>query len=390
MSVELQHAYETLDGCVALVDELHATLGRLGSALGLARDAFAWIDGEGRIVWCNAAFDALVGREHIELLGAPVSGVLALQRDGATVAGDAHPAHRVLAQPGDIEELFDAEVSGNRVVLEVFARRGLIDHEPAAVLVIHDITEAARAHRELEALNTKLEAANSELEAFSYSVSHDLRTPLRAIDGFSQALLEDYGAVLEPEGRDYLHRLRNAAQNMGRLIEDLLRLSRVTRAELQWSDVDLSAMCRSIAAELAASTPERYVDVTVADGLTLRGDERLLGQAMRNLLDNAWKFTANTPAARIEVGEVPAADRNKSKVFFVRDNGAGFDMARADKLFGAFQRLHPVDEFPGSGIGLAIVRRIIHRHGGRIWADAAVGKGATFYFTLSAEPASTP
>jgi light-regulated signal transduction histidine kinase (bacteriophytochrome) len=175
---------------------------------------------------------------------------------------------------------------------------------------------------------------------------------------------------------------------MGRLIEGLLRLSRVTRADLVWADVDLSAMCRAIAGELVESTPERRVDLVIAPGMTVRGDEQWLQQAMENLIGNAWKFTGKAPRARIEVGVT--AGQGGEHVYFVRDNGAGFAMPRADKLFVAFQRLHTNDEFPGTGIGLAIVRRIIHRHGGRIWAEAEVGKGATFYFTLPGDITSSP
>jgi signal transduction histidine kinase len=376
------------DLCSALIQELHVTLGRLGLALGLARDAFAWIDQQGHIVWCNAALDALTGRDHLAVLGAPLWDVLALQQDGAPVTGDAYPARRVLAHGGDVDERYEVMLGERQVILEVFGRRGLIEGEPAALLVMHDVTEATRAHAELEALNAKLEAANAELEAFSYSVSHDLRTPLRAIDGFSQALLEDYAPLLEAEGKDFLQRLRTAAQHMGRLIEDLLRLSRVTRGELQWSHVDLTAMCRSIAADLAAADPGRDVELVIADGLSAQGDERLLRQVIENLLSNAYKFTSRTLHPRIEVGTM-GDEREGQRTFFIRDNGAGFDMARADKLFGAFQRLHTVEEFPGTGIGLAIVRRIIHRHGGRIWAEAAVGQGATFYFTLPTAKAGT-
>ena len=291
---------------------------------------------------------------------------------------------------GDVDERYDAVAGGGSLVVEVVGRRGVIDHEPAAVLVIRDITERARASRALEALNAQLEAANDELEAFSYSVSHDLRAPLRAIDGFGLALLEDYGSRLDASGKDYLRRLRAATESMARLIDDLLRLSRVTRAKLWWADVDLSAMCREIAADLAASAPERRVDFAIADGMTLRGDPRLLRQAMRNLLENAWKFTGKAPSARIEVAAQAGREHGTDPVYFVRDDGAGFDMRRADKLFGAFQRLHAASDFPGSGIGLAIVRRIFHRHGGRVWAEAAVGEGATFYFTIPTDRIGAP
>lgn len=365
-----------------LIDQLHTTIGRLTLALALERDAFAWTDARGRIVWCNPAFDRLAGAEHIALLGEPLVDCLRLEHDGRLVVGDAHPARRIFADAHELVERYDARCGERRIVVEVFGRRGVIEGEPAAVFVIQDITETVRSQVEMRQLNRRLVSANDELEAFSYSVSHDLRTPLRRIDGFSQALLEDHAGELDAQGKDYLHRLRNGVQRMAQLIDDMLRLSRVTRAELSWSEVDVSAICRAVAAELAASAPERRVELLIADGLTAWCDERLIELAIENLLGNAWKFTSKTPAARIEVG---MASDGTEPAFFIRDNGAGFDVTRADRLFGAFQRLHGTDEFPGTGIGLAIVRRIVHRHGGRVWADSQVGRGATFYFTLPRE-----
>jgi light-regulated signal transduction histidine kinase (bacteriophytochrome) len=225
----------------------------------------------------------------------------------------------------------------------------------------------------------QLEAANRELESFAYSVSHDLRAPLRSIDGFSQALLEDYGATLDASGLDHLQRVRAAAQRMGRLIDDLLNLSRLSRSEMHREPVELSAVARKIAAELRRAEPERQVTFVLAENIVVEGDARLLYAALENLLGNAWKFTARHPEARIEFGATRHEDR---LAYFVRDDGAGFDMAYAGKLFGAFQRLHHAREFDGTGLGLATVQRIIHRHGGRIWAEAEVEQGATFYFTL--------
>lgn len=367
-----------------LIDQLHTTIGRLTLALALARDAFAWIDARGRIIWCNPSFDRFVRGEHIRLLGEPLSDVLVLEQDGKPVTGDAHPARRIFAEARELIEVYETGSRERRAVVEVYVRRGLIEGEQAAIFVIQDLTESLRSQAELRQLNRRLVSANDELEAFTYSVSHDLRTPLRRIDGFSQALLEDYTDVLDAQGRDYLQRLRNGAQRMTLLIDDLLRLSRVTRTDLAWSEVDLSAMCRAIVEELAAGTPERRVETVIADGLIARGDERLLRQVAENLLANAWKFTSTVAHPRIEVGQT---SDGPEPVFFVRDNGVGFDVARADKLFGAFQRLHGTDEFPGTGIGLAIVRRIVNRHGGRVWADSMVDHGATFYFTLPAERA---
>jgi light-regulated signal transduction histidine kinase (bacteriophytochrome) len=223
------------------------------------------------------------------------------------------------------------------------------------------------------------EAANRELEAFSYSVAHDLRAPLRGVDGFSQALLEDYADRLDDEGLRYLRHLRESAQQMGRLIEDLLALSRVTRAELVREPVDLSDLARSVTMQLQKRQPDRRVEFAIDAGIVAEGDARLLRVALENLLGNAWKFTAKRAAPRIEFG---AAVADEGGGYFIRDNGAGFDMAYASKLFGAFQRLHSVDEFEGSGIGLATVQRIINRHDGRLWAIGEVDRGATFFFTL--------
>src|SRR6058998_1668907 len=225
----------------------------------------------------------------------------------------------------------------------------------------------------------QLLAANTELDAFAYSVSHDLRAPLRSIDGFSQILLEDYAGKLDEAGQESLHRVRAASQRMGTLIDDLLKLARVTRAEIRTEDVDLSGMAQDIVADLQRTTPERQVEFAIAPGLKARGDARLLRVALDNLLRNSWKYTAKQSQPRVQFASVEA---NGGRAFMVRDNGAGFDMKYADKLFGVFQRLHSAADFEGTGIGLATVRRIITRHGGRIWAEGAVDQGATFYFTL--------
>jgi DNA-binding response OmpR family regulator len=232
---------------------------------------------------------------------------------------------------------------------------------------------------ELERKNRDLAAVNSELEAFSYSVSHDLRAPLRSIDGFSQALLEDYAERLDAQGKRFLNSVRESAQQMAQLIDDLLALSRVTRQELHRSSVDLSALARRIVERLRAEPPARETEIVIAEGLTAVGDGRLLEVALANLLGNAWKFSGRRERARIEFGQQPDSGHG---IFFVRDNGAGFDMTYAEKLFGVFQRLHTTAEFDGTGVGLAIVQRVVHRHGGRIWAEAAPDRGATFYFTL--------
>jgi light-regulated signal transduction histidine kinase (bacteriophytochrome) len=242
------------------------------------------------------------------------------------------------------------------------------------------------ANAQLSAVNENLqqakaatEAANRELEAFSYSVAHDLRAPLRSIDGFSQALLEDWADLLDDNGKLHLRYLREAAQDMAALIDGLLGLSRVTRSELRREAVDLSEIARTSLAQLKRTAPDRAVETSVADGLVVQGDPRLLRGLLENLLGNAWKFTRNCAVAKIEVGTAP---NDGQRSYFVRDNGAGFDMAYAGKLFGPFQRLHSASEFEGTGIGLATVQRIVSRHGGRVWAEGAPGRGATFYFTF--------
>ena len=226
----------------------------------------------------------------------------------------------------------------------------------------------------------QLEGANKELESFAYSVSHDLRAPLRGIDGFSQVLLEDYEEKLDEEGKDYLGRIRSGTQRMGHLIDDLLRLSRLTRSEMRHEPVNLSTLAEKVSVALRESGSERKVTFDITPNLKAHGDRYLLGVAIENLFSNAWKFSSSHDQARIEFGVEKLEGKN---AYFIRDDGVGFDMAYADKLFGAFQRLHGTTEFPGSGIGLATVQRIIHRHGGHIWAESKVGEGATFYFTLS-------
>ena len=233
---------------------------------------------------------------------------------------------------------------------------------------------------QLRQTNSRLEEANKELEAFSYSVSHDLRAPLRAIDGFSHALQEDLGKDLGAEQRQYLERIRNAVRTMGALIEDMLKLSRVSRADLTREPVDIGAIARRLIGEIAAAAPERKAEFEVPPRIPAQADPRLLEILLGNLLENAWKFTRSRQPARIEVG---ARELDGLAAFYVRDNGVGFDMKYVDKLFSAFQRLHSRDEYEGTGIGLVIVKRIAARHGGRAWAESVVGEGSIFYFTLS-------
>jgi PAS domain S-box-containing protein len=292
----------------------------------------------------------------------------------------------------DIYELTYIRKDGSRfpAVVSVTALRDAQDAIIGYLLIGTDNAERKRAAAVIRQLTTDLEqrvvertaqlqTANKELEAFCYSVSHDLRTPLRSLDGFSQALLEDCSEKLDAQGHDYLRRIRAGSQRMGQLIDDLLNLSRVSRGEMSRELVDVSKMAHEVADELRATAPERDAEFVVADGLVAQTDPRLLRIVLTNLFGNAWKFTAKQPHGRIEFG---STGENGNTEYFMRDNGAGFDQAYAGKLFGAFQRLHAAKDFAGTGIGLATVQRIIQRQGGRVWAEGKVEQGATFHFTL--------
>jgi len=345
-----------------------------------ANDAIVSANSRGDITYFNPGAERAFGYAAAEAVGQPLTLLIperfqAAHRAGLTrylTTGEA----RVV---GKTVELVGRRKDGTEFPVDLSLASWKRGPDVAFTAIIRDITERRRAEAEIRARTAQLEAANKDLEAFSYSVSHDLRAPLRSIDGFSQALQEDYTARLDEEGRSHLRRVRAATKRMEQLIDDLLHLARVSRAELQSEPVDLSALARSIFAELRQREPRRAVEFACADRAPVRGDPRLLRIALENLLGNAWKFTLRRQPAHIEFGSVAQDGR---PVYFVRDNGAGFDMAYADKLFGPFQRLHGATEFPGSGIGLATVHRILQRHGGRVWAEAVVDGGATFYFTL--------
>lgn len=360
-------------------------------------EAIYGVDTHGTCTFCNPSCLNMLGFEREEdLLGKSIHNII----HHTTADGHPHPSEECAifqAFRRDEPTHDDADVfwraDGTSFHVEYWShpiKSG--DAVTGAVVSFLDITERVQREREIKLLNeglerrvaertTDLEASNRELEAFSYSVSHDLRAPLRSIDGFSQALIEDYGESLPAEAHAYLQRVRLGSQRMARLIDDMLRLSRITRVEMKRSVVDISAMARSVADDLRKAHPDRAVGVFVQDGLVAEVDVVLFHSVIENLIGNAWKFTGGIPeGARIEVGRTMHDGR---ECFFVRDNGAGFDMAYSDKLFGAFQRLHSASEFEGSGVGLATAQRIVRRHGGLIWAEGAVGQGATFYFTVS-------
>ncbi len=302
--------------------------------------------------------------------------------EGAEVIGSGNLAYRIPVKGND-------ELSGLTGLINEMSAR-LEESHTSIHRLQQEIVERQQVEEELRRLKRELEervrertaqldAANKELEAFSFSVSHDLRAPLRRIDGFSAALLEDCHERLDERGKEYLLRVRKGTEEMGVLIDDLLKLSRVTRVELHLEPVDLGAMAREILEDLRRGNPERPVDLIIRGTITGRGDLSLLRIAVGNLINNAVKFTGKRPDPRIEFG---AVKKDGKTVYSIKDNGVGFDMAYADKLFGPFQRLHAVNEFPGTGIGLATVQRVIARHGGTVWAEGTVGEGATFFFTL--------
>lgn len=353
------------------------------------------VDARRRIVQANGRANELFRRPPEQLIGLPVEALIPERfraHHPALVSGYfQHPEARALGKGRD---LHGVRADGEEFPCEVSLGPVAMGGELHVIVSIVDITPRKRAEEEIRRLNADLErrieertaelrAANQELESFAYAVSHDLRGPLRAMSGFSQALVEDYGESLAGEARVYLEQIGLASRRMGELIDGLLQLSRSTRGELRRDRVDLSALAERLLAELARTEPSRRVAWRIEPGLTARGDARMIEVVLRNLLGNAWKYTAGTAAPMIRVhAERRPEDRNR--LFHVADNGAGFDMAYAGKLFQPFQRLHRQEEFPGLGIGLATVQRIVQRHGGTIQAVAAPGQGAMFSFTLPA------
>ena len=372
--------------------ELHAVFENLDEGVIVAN-----LDGE--LLYMNPAAQTAYGlsgpeevQRHLEDFGQTFE---LSDLEGVLLPAHEWPLARILRG----EKLHGLEVRVRGILTDrqrIFSYRGTLVSDEAgeplkAVITINDITERRLADDVIQRLNGQLElrvvertaqlqTANRELEAFCYSVSHDLRAPLRTLDGFGQALLEDYSDVLDAQGKNYLGRIRAGSQRMGQLIDDLLNLSRVSRGEMSREPVDLSKMAREVMDELRSTDPRREAEIVIADDLFAETDPRLLRIVLTNLLSNAWKFTTKQEHPVINFGSLGASG---SPEYFVQDNGAGFNEAYAGQLFGVFQRLHSVADFPGTGIGLATVQRIIHRHGGRVWAEGQVEQGATFHFTLA-------
>jgi len=343
-------------------------------------DAVISADRQGLITYVNKGGEQLFGWEASQLAGRPLTVLMPERhRDENRRLLRAASADLAIGSQ-NVLELVALHKNGREFPVELSLARWDDPTGRFYTAIIRDITERRRRDEELRAINAQLELTNQELETFSYSVSHDLRAPVRSIDGFSAILEQDYGDRLDDRGRDCLTRVRAAAHRMYTLIDALLLLSRVTREEMRRDVVDLSAVARSVATELHRTQPDREVEFVIPPGIIAIGDGSLIRVMFENLLGNSWKFTSRQPTARIEFGTMM---QDGISLYFVRDNGAGFDMAYGDKLFGAFQRLHTSEEFPGTGIGLATVHRIVRRHGGTVRAEGEVGKGAAFYFTLA-------
>ncbi|MDP1784960.1 MAG: PAS domain S-box protein [Sulfuricurvum sp.] len=352
-------------------------------------DAIITISPDGTILTWNASAEKLFGYTMDEAIGKPIAFLYNLD----WVTKEAEIRNHIMegASFQQLETVFIAKNGSEvNVSISLSPLKDSNDNIIGLSKIIRDITDKKRSENEIRTLNAELERkvierttalqnAYDEMEAFTYSVSHDLRSPLRATDGFSQALLEDYGDKLDTTAQDYLARIRSASQKMGGLIDDLLQLSRQTRTTMVPSTIDLGIIARQIISELTQQEPERNIEVVIGNDMSAYADANLMRIALDNLLGNAWKYTSQHSDTKIEFGSMT---QNGEKVFYIRDNGAGFDMAYVEKLFKPFQRLHTVQEFAGNGIGLAMVYRIIKRHLGRVWAEGEIDKGATFFFTM--------
>jgi len=365
---------------------------RLASVIGSAMDAVIAVDDRQRITLFNGAAESMFGYRSVEVVGQPLERLIpqryrAAHGEHIEGFGRTKVTRRKMGQLGRI---YGLRRDGTEFPVEAAISQGEAAGHKLFTVILRDMTERIRAEEEILRLNAELEqrveertaelqAANQELESFGYTVAHDLRAPLRAMEGFSQALMEDYGERVDGEARVYLNQIIRGSEHLGELIDGLLQLSRSVRGEMRRDRVDLSALAEEILAEFAQGDPTRTVSWQVERGLASRADARMMEIVMRNLLGNAWKYTVHTPAAAIRVY---ATHEGGQRLFHVVDNGIGFNMAHSEKLFQPFQRLHRQDEFPGIGIGLATVQRIVHRHGGQIRATSAPGQGAQFCFSL--------
>lgn len=366
--------------------ELEASRREYADLYDFAPIGYFTLDGHGKILKANLTGAGMLGKSKRVLIDTPFSRLLVDAGDREVFSS--HLAE-VLRRPTKVEcEVKIKRMDGAQFYaqLQSVAPENGEGQQALIRSAVSDITarklaeEALRStHTELERRAYELDAVNRELEAFSYTVSHDLKAPLRSIEGFTKAVLEDYAERLDETGRDYLMRVHSASQRMSHLIEAMLNMARLTRGELQERTVDLSSLAQVTAHEIRKQAPGRQVEFIVQKNVKAKGDQDMLQVMLENLLDNAWKFTSKHPAAKIEFG---TTNMDGKTVYFVRDDGAGFDRAFSDKLFKPFKRLHTEAEFPGLGIGLAIAHRIVMRHNGRIWAEGAPEKGATFYFTL--------
>ncbi len=380
-----------------LEHERDAMRARLSGIIESAMDAIITVDEDQRIVLFNKAAETLFQTPAGEAIGTSLDRLIPpryrsdhaqhVQRFGTTGV-----TNRAM---GRLSAISGLRANGEEFPIEASISQVDSGGRKFYTVILRDVTERTRAEEEIHRLQAGLErrveertralaSINQELEAFSYSVSHDLRAPLRGIDGFTRIILEKYADRLDQEGREYLQRVCASAARMGTLIDDLLALSRLSRVDMRAQSVDLAALAQEVLGELRLREPGRHIEAVIPASLHAWGDARLIRIVLENLLGNAWKFTGRRPQGRIALD---AETRDGQTVYRVQDNGAGFDMAYVGQLFGAFQRLHTLDEFPGTGIGLATVQRIIHRHGGRLWAEGAVDQGATFYFTLGTPPA---